>query len=791
MKNNHYQIFVNQARTLAETIVIKSPEAATSLNKFVRERLGSNAVNDYDPTSWKYYMNLAGEYHPIDQLMTVVSLDTREKISFSKESLLVHRATARGYAYGTRLYKELVSQYPNQESLILGILYPVDIDRAIAAEDGTILGFPDGLVEVNEYSLIPKLQSWINGFIARWVNRQFNYTDSLYTAAWLGVMYINLVPAILTFRLEACKTNEAHSFHVRQYLASHGIDESYTEMLTLKQSLWLYRNINHLERNLGTQENFDWLVENLMTERGLPIAEYTMRHDVTPMPEALYPELKFRKKTLNLKTGDESLDTVTLGQMLDKEDGLARSNPKVKAEVEPVIQEAMENSGSNVMLTKLLESSMVDRTNSTPYTLDDILMNHWLSLASSNLYQAYINVPDPKTGERIPLTVKDAFVFVWYAFCQSNGIDLIDQNVPKMFAQRVQRNRLPSINELMSIVDSNLVSRKTAEQALSGMSDIGVLISTEAFYNRCQEIYVAANKQRQLIALQEHSVARGLVHGMVSRIYSDQYCSLTDGDIRFDAWFRERSIDIDGYSLADLGLLYVNIVREATGLALNTTKSLKDLQAAMLRILSTLSSYSIQLNADINTSNSMMTDWVAVRVGDVRVKTHGSAYVPNAVTVQDIQVKTKDVIKGKITPTIENEVVNAKTHMDPIRIENGVKIRFDGRGIVTEYRVNTAPVRISVYPPLQPNDQNVVPVIGIDHWLTLPDKDKYDFTDEYGNVFTPIPPEGPEESDLIPLSFALPINVLNGLFYDNTWPPAMIYIDRMTRRRYLNGFDKS
>lgn len=160
--SNYYQLYINQTLQLAETIVIKSATTAETLNQQIYGDSGGLALISTDPTTWKYYLNLAGQYHPVDQVMTVISMDTQGEIIFNRENLLIHLATARAYAYGTRAYIDLVGRYPNQEQLILGILYPTDMATAIAADDGAILSYPADYVESNEHSLIPKLQQWIN-----------------------------------------------------------------------------------------------------------------------------------------------------------------------------------------------------------------------------------------------------------------------------------------------------------------------------------------------------------------------------------------------------------------------------------------------------------------------------------------------------------------------------------------------------------------------------------------------------------------------------------------------------
>ena len=207
--DNLYDIYVEKVKQLAATIVVKSVDTALANNNYIKAFYGASSVDDEDPTTWKYYMNLAGQYHFTDTPMRIVSMDTLETIDFTVANLQIHRATARAYQYGTRQYQELLTQYPRQEALIRGILYPIDIATAVSAPDGKILGgYPAGLVEVNEYSLIQKLQKWIDDYRMRWYNRAYTVTDNLYLVSNLMMMYMYMVPAIMTFRLEACKTSD-------------------------------------------------------------------------------------------------------------------------------------------------------------------------------------------------------------------------------------------------------------------------------------------------------------------------------------------------------------------------------------------------------------------------------------------------------------------------------------------------------------------------------------------------------------------------------------------------------
>lgn len=741
--NNYYQIYIEQTLQLASTIVIKSTDSADSINNYVTAINGANAVDAVRPETWKYYLNLAGQYHFTDSLMKVISLDTLEEIVFSKENLVFHKATARGYAYGTRQYRQLVSQYPEQEMLILGILYPVDINIAIAAKDGAILGHPPNLVEDNEYSLISNLQTWINGYKARWFdptngNPNFSLSDDLYVAASLGIMYLNLVPAILNLRLEACRTNQAHSFHIRQYLASHGFLDVYLDTLTKRQALFFYRNIAYIERNVGKQATFEWLVEHIMTERFLPIAEYTMRHDVSNQPVDLYPTPLFKKTQLNFGVQSDTLRPIDLDTLLLKEDRVAKGNEDVRSANKEVIQSLIENSLANVLDTKVLESSVIDRSNSSPYKLADILLNHWIFLGQRGNYTAVVNVENPKTGEHILVTVKDAFVLAWYVLCKSIGTDL--EIIPSVIARRVQRfqnnGMTPvTVDDLLSVVDSKIVPRSVAVEALSVQPQIGNIISTEAFYEKCQELYHAAQVQRGLIALQEDMRASGMVHEMMDRIYSDNVIYLAPSGTTFASWFAERNITVDQLNSIELTSLYKDLVAQSTGANLHVGQTLQELQTSMIKMLTQLSSYSVQFVAEVNGANLTETDWPGVRLGDLKYSTDSHVYIPDS---GDDFGSIAYLGFHRVEYDLHGDWAEPHVHIpytQSVQLDTSIDLEFNPIGEIVTYRHLLTRVELSAKQPFEANWRHIPPFFGIDSYLQLPIDQQQMFKDLYSNGY--------------------------------------------------------
>jgi hypothetical protein len=732
---NYYQLYMNDVLTLAQTIVIKSVDTANALNSYVSNQM-QYTVDTTDPTTWKYYLNISGEYHPTDTIMTVTSMDTLETIDFTMANLAIHTATARGYQYGTRNYLELVSRYPTQEMLILGILYPVDMTTAIAADDSTILGYPPGLIEENEYSFVAKLQDFVTGYQYRWYNGAFTNTDELYSAGYLGMMYLMLIPAILSIRNNACGTHEAHSFHVQEYLSSNGDLGNYYDYLNTEQALWLYRNIKYIQRHPGMQSTFNALVQNLLTNRNLPLARYTMLHDTSTILEDLTPTLTFEYQPINTWAEVDARNTITLDQLMTKEQGLARDNTTDQAYYEAKAQSLMQYSLKNTVNTKVFESAVIDYTNSNPVTLAGLLLNEWLRLSSAGIYTAYVSVNNPITNESINLQASDAFCFAMYCFSQTTGSPLT--NIPLVLASYVARQPLPSVADLMSIVDPTLVDQSIAQLALSWMPATPTsLISTDAFYAYGSSLYQASVYQRNLYSYQEHHVRRGMVWNLIDRIFCDIFCAVGETNQDYASWLTEQNIHTAGWQETDYQNVFNDLVSAATGADQNTTVSLASVQAAMVGILSTLSSYSVQFITTINPSNIRLSDDGYVRVGDVDITASGYYHLPDEIidvqgyATSAVQAEYWDVLTDPPMIVEQSAVCEYHIHMPDL-------IHLDPVEMTIEYEVNPITVRPHPYPPLVPNDEGLVPVVGIEYFLALTLEQQQQFKDVYNNPYYPI-----------------------------------------------------
>jgi hypothetical protein len=625
MSRVYYQLYLDDVLALTRTLVIKCGAVADTLNNELK--LLGYPVDPDRPETWKYYMNLAGEYHVSDQRMTVRSMDTLEEIEFSKENLRRHRATARDYQPGSRYYRDLVRKFPNQAALINGILSPVDKTRAMNAQDGELLYYDPTHVEGNEANLMPNLQAWLYAFFSRWYNSQYILTDDLYLPAFLGVLYAQLPTVIQLLRLRNAKTPQAHSFHIREYLASNGRLDEYLPYLTKAQQLWLYRNIRFIKRNVGKQEIFDRLIANLLTPRGLPLTWYRLQHNVEQLPEQLYPDVEMVKYPINFGYNQSGLDRAEVHTILNRERDIARDNAAVQAAAEVEIRETFRSDRFSTLPTKVLESEVVDRTNSSVRSLEHVLLNEWLYLASKGRYRAYVNVTNPVTGEYMNLSVRDTFIVALYAFTKARGIVL--DSIPRMIAYEVLRDPLPNHTELERLVDRRYVRDGLIQAIQDRITPLGEYITTERFYSACANLHQEYLKLWELYSFQEHYLSRGMLENVVRRHFKHQMCPLVDEVLSFEQWFKDNGYEVADLSPMDLDQLFADCVQAATGANLVTRVTLSEIQRAMLQLMGQLSSYSVQYLRNINHADFRFIGMPAIRLGDVAADSRSRFTVPS------------------------------------------------------------------------------------------------------------------------------------------------------------------
>lgn len=707
---------------LTSTILIKLDDVALAVNNNVISKHGYDAVNTYDPSSWKYYQNISGTYHFSDEIMLIKSLDLNIEIQFTVANLAKHKLTKKAYVYGSRYYKELVSRYPDQETLILGILYPTDINVAISAANGTILNYPKELVEVNEYSLINKLQDWVNKFLFRWVNRQYTLVDDLYVATYVYQLFSHLLMAIISYRLEMCKTNEAHSYHVRTYLASHGFLDYYLNALTLKQTLFFYKNIRYIERHSGKADTFDWLVDHTLTERAIPIYELKIAHNTSGISSNIIPnkpnadqttdpikqkdiidrdptpDIDINRKPINKPADNNIKNSITLDDGLDLIKHEAPNNDIYQIDNHDKTSSDLKHTDNSSIKTKLLQTYLNENGNIFYYTLEDIVYNHWIYLSAKDRYKASVFITLPKNNENIVLTAQQAVGLYMYctakAYMSDCGLDIDNMLIPKVRVNRVIREDIVTIEEISEKVDTKILSPKEINEILDTTINIKDFYSIPDFTDLCLKIYSESKIQYSIYTNKEQMDRRAYAQTAVDTLYCDETVVLdqlvkTNGSVMtYKDLLLSLNLDMGNYSNEDLLLLGGVILTNATLIPESESVKLSYIQKSMSSLLLQLSSYSIQIVNEFNDLPTRLIPSAGVRVGYQYNETFTNEYLNSAlVKIREVFTSTNFKVFSDIDNTIDD---NKESQFKSTITFSGKELIYEDIGInIYDRAVNT------------------------------------------------------------------------------------------------------
>lgn len=665
--NAYYRLYIKSCIRLAATLRIKDSYTARAINE--KLSLLGFTVDANVPSSWKYYLNLAGIYHESDTMMQVISIDSRTVIDFTRENLAVHRGTRSAYSYGSTYYHELIAKYPGQESLIKGILNPIDIQTAIDAEDHKILFYDKKLVEEREVQLIPQLQQYISQFFVRWYNPDYSLFEPYYYPGLLGVLYTKLPMEIVLIRKAACRTDMVHSYHIRQFLSSFSQVGAEFDYMTDKLRLWLYRNIRYLNRNIGSQEIFEKVTEKVLTDRGYSLAGYEVNHNYEELSEEVEPRIEFIREVLNGIEPAAGKSRKTAAEVLELESKVARDNPIYKDDTETSVNKAAKRSLFNRLKTKVLESNVLDRTESEPYRLADILLNHWLFFSHIGLYTSSISFTNPRKGDTYRLNAKDAFILYLYAYNKSVGITL--STIPSVIANRVMRLSPPSFEELRSLSTPDKVSDEWIEYIIESQPTLTNYVSIESFKEACVEIQNTMLTHRTLRHMANDYIMDGQLHTLMDRCYMDFGIQLGDG-ITYDQWFSNVSMDLSELTGEEFAIMADEIITAATGRKYNVAEDGKAIHAAMIRIMRALSSYTVQYIEEINGSPLIVLAGKFPKLTVPKIKT----VLTQEFETELPQARDLKLHEGVYTP-VESETIISRINFRDELISAKVPVRVD------------------------------------------------------------------------------------------------------------------
>lgn len=667
MNQNRYRLYQDDTITLAETMIIKSEASAQEINEYMAIKHGPHSFNPNQKQTWKYYMNLSGQYHGTDPIMRVYSLDTLSEIDFTVSNLAHHSATKAAYSFNSRYYRELLFRYPDQELLIRGIIDPVDIHRAINAQPYEIINYDHSLVEPQERDLISNIQNWIYGWVQRWDNPQYRIPDAWYHTSMLGVLYALLPPLIMNQRLKTCKTDQAHSFHIRQYLASHGMLDAYMDSMTLKQILFFYRNILYIEKNAGKQSTFNWLKQKVLTDRNLPLAELNLQLSSSAMPNSLEPTAMFESSAIN-EVPSSVRQPIALPQLLAKENSLARQNREYSQEHLSRMDRLLKRSLSTKLPTKVLESNAIDNSDDSDYMLHLTYLNQWIhGAATAQMSHLFIRIKSAQTGSELQMNLLDAYLYFVYAYAASIGLEL--KELPKLPCMRIPIYPAPTKQELLKIVDPAVVPQSYAQYLIDLSVQTSYPTTFHDYRSYCQAVTRSYSNQLLFAYQQEDMQLRAYIYNMIHRLYQDEWHPAVSYSGTYKEYLQTKALEVQSKEASEWTKIYKDIYKQVTGEDIDNANNASSMQKAMISLFEQLSSYSIQFITDLATTTTRSLNHNSLRLS--KDKSKANSYQEILLGIWKIfgkRIKAKDIKKLELDYLFNKIIINRKSKTPFIQI---------------------------------------------------------------------------------------------------------------------------
>ncbi len=630
MSDSTYDLYRQSCINLARSIILKSSEVASAINAELN--LLGVEVDETDPSTWKYYLNLSGQYHPFDEPMTVTSLDTLEVIAFTRESLEIHRSTAKAYTFNSDAYLSLLARYPDQETLIRGIVNPVDMNTAIAAADWDILFYNDDLVEINEADLISRIQNWIHRHMLRWHINDYTLSDDLYLASAMGVMFSHLPNAIINIRLDNAKTYKAHSYHVWTYLASHGGLSGYRESLNTAQALFLYRNIRYIYKNSGKTSTFRLLIENLLTKRGLPLYAYDLRHRTDSLPDSIRPEIDVIRYPLNdsLVSAD-AIQIYTPDELTELVRNFAPDNGLNAEELTDEWVLKMQRSGRDRVLTKVVESVVEINDSFEAVDINQLLLEHWVYLSNINVYSGNVTLVNPHSGNILQISAADAFILYMYLYNRTLGVTL--DEIPTFTTFLTVEPVIQDWDTFTEGLNPKYV--EPYRELFLSLPTTSNIINAEGFFEHVHGVYTVLASILTASNLASKIEEKAELRILFNRLTESKTITLSN-IATYDQWLFVNDIDVEEISITDAQAFMDIIVETSTGSDASTDTTAESIQNALVSILNQLTSYDINVVPTLLGQNAFSVDTNRFKISELDISgSHNDGDYDSTLRVKD------------------------------------------------------------------------------------------------------------------------------------------------------------
>ena len=410
-----YKNIIELSTALTRSLVVKSHDAAIQINRYI-ENFNGIYVDPNDPTTWKYYLNLSGEKHSTNGDVYIKTIETGVSVELTKNNLALYPVTHKELLKFGSTYEDLVAKQPEDELYIKGVMLNIDINNAIEADDGAVLGYSTELLEDQEIDIIREIATYSTLFMERWRNRLYGFIDELYVPSLMAILTSKIVVKIVNIRLANIGTHKVHTYFIREFFKSNFGISSEIEHLNKESLLWLYLNFDNVRKNVGSNKTFEVLIEKILTDNMIGSSRVNISKALPVLADGVSDntsiKLYDRKDVYGILKPDNEYIEVPLGGkesidvIVDSEFG-STGKTILTEKVDDYIESTKDiaakafTNGARTKVVKFRYSYFEDlvKTLLVKHSIDN-----WFYYADRNIYKPVISVMDPNTGKQYTMS---------------------------------------------------------------------------------------------------------------------------------------------------------------------------------------------------------------------------------------------------------------------------------------------------------------------------------------------------------------------------------------------------
>lgn len=657
MLDTAYRLYVLENIKLARSLIIKSETSAEILNKAILE---SGMPVAEDPVTWKYYLNLTGQYHVVDTRIQIISSDDQKEITLTRDILSAHPLTKIEYGPGGKYHKALRAAHPRMKLFIDGVFSTNTMAATVSAPDNTIVYHDPTKVDDNETSLISELNKEIGDWFSRWDVKDYGTVDRLYRTSNWHMLCLKLVTSIANIRLSKCNTREVHSYHLWSKLSGSYALETFKDSLTKDQSLWLYRNYENIIMYSGKRQILDAMIDNLLTPNGLGV----FKHDYVKDEENM---LNTKQGTARFVKRDIADDGIYLGEDTESESPhnmvfeTIDNAPYNRSEFDHDVKELTELPLTTPATSFPVGLLKVEQTSQTAADLihnESWKMQHWIYLTSLDMFKGLYSFNFPELGA-FNLTSKEALMLYIYAESSAAGQKLV--TLPRLGAMNVVNQTYGSQANIEELVSAEHVTSDDIVEALADLivpEEVNSYSEFEAFIEK-----VMARKLQHNIQYQKKTtdVTRAYLKNVTEGVYQNVMCQIYDDDMTYVDFLGTLKIADFGISFFEWEAVADEILRVMLEIE-EGSSNLPERQRNVIEIVNSLSSYSLIVTSGKSAVGSKTIDWCWETTEISNVHVNQSIWATTSVPILNdndgVEQSTTNSIEGYL-PTFDIEVPNS------------------------------------------------------------------------------------------------------------------------------------